>query len=463
VSNHLHRGLPRLFTAVLLALPLAAPLAKEGTGRAVAQHSPIDAWARWAVSRGRWAGPVVDFPERTARPDGRLYSLHSWTHPLHVHAPETIELETARRALEALESGYDTLLAAGWPVPVADGGYGDTIGFDLYLQPGASRPVAAHVEAPLSWALLDGASVFAVIDPVAATGRLQACVIDGLTRAALLGQDPAEAPSWRRATGAYVSWLITGEFGCDDEVAQQQQNSWRGWITDAPESGSGGALFLAMLSEREDGGTGTFVRDLWQFARQRTRETKWLRASPDLWEVTERALSNAGESLEEIVVDFAVARYFAGIDDRRRGATHPSLRSLPPNAAVPVAARIGLADLPEHLPVALPPLEVYGSSYAIVDTAGAPSPTRLKIWLRGEYGVRWSLSAVRLSAGGREIGRTTAPATRNPKSFLAVELSEEAHSVLLVVTNLGVGVPDADRDERFGRSHRLIVDVARDR
>lgn len=450
----------RLSVAAVAATCLALGLLAAPTG---AQPSPIRAWAEWAVGRGQWKGPTVAYPDLVERPRGVFLVLGSQLRPLNVHARPGIPPETALAALSALEHAYDLLQETGWPEPFADGGYGQTAGFDLYLEPDSARPAAAFLDAPVSWIGLDGATSFAVVNPdLVAPGRLESCVVDAYTQAALAGQDPAEAESWRRATGAYTAWLVTGTFGCRDEVIEQQQQSWRGWINDAPESGAGGALFLAMLSEREDGGTGTFIRELWQFARQSSGNVPGgrLRASPDLWEALDRALGNAGESLDEIVQEMAVARYFSGPEQRRRAAGYLALRTLPPDAAVPVPGAIPLNRLPARLPVSEHPLEAHGSGYALIDTSRAASPFTLEVWLRGEIGIRWSLAAVRLSGDGREMGRTTAPPRNSANSYLSVELEPGVDRVLLVVTNLSSGMVDADRDTRNPRAYHLIVDAS---
>ncbi len=431
------------------------------TPSAASAQSPIRAWAEWVVARGQWKGPTVAYPDLEQRPRPAPFKLDSDLRPLSVHAAAEIPFETARAALDALEQARELLLQTGWPEPFPDGGLGRTAGFDLYLDPRSEQPAAAFADAPVSWSELDGVSSFAVLNPrLVHPGQLEACVVDAYAQAILLGQDPAEAASWRRATSAYLAWLVTGIFGCADEVAEQQQQSWRGWITGAPESGSGGALFLALLSEREDGNTGTFVRELWQFARQSSRSVRGpdLRASPDLWEALDRALGNAGESLDEIVLEMAVARYFSGAEPRRRAGAYLAPRTLRSNAAVPVPVTLALDRLPARLPVSDPPLEAHGSAYYLVDTSAASAPLRLKVWLHGEIGARWSLAAVRLSGDGRENGRTTATARNGASGFLAAELGPEVDRVLLVVTHLPVQRVDADRDTDSARAFQLTVD-----
>lgn len=429
-------------------------------GRGRAERSPFDAWAEWMTTpHGKWKGQVVPYPQPEQRPGAQPLLLRSWLYPLSVHAPKTVSFDQAERVLSHLEQAYELLGETGWPLPLPDGGAGGSGDFDLYLVPESQASVAAYAEGDVLWTLLDSATAYVVVNPRVPAQLLPAYLVSALVQAALLEQDPAEAPSWRQATGAFVAWLATGQFGCDQAVVDQQLEPWRGWVSDQPGSGAGGAFILAMLSESQDGGTGTFLRELWQFARQKSRLGDMLRGSPDVFEALARALENAGQSLDKLAVDLAVARYFAGPSERRRWAPWFALRTLPPEAAVPVVDIGRLDGLPRRLAAAEPPLETFGSGYFVIDTTGRSLPMQLEIWLRGEYGARWSLVAVRLAADGSEAGRVAAPPKRDPNSYLTVELTPDTAKVLMVVTNLIEGVPDADCNTRNLHSFELILDA----
>jgi hypothetical protein len=430
-----------------------------------AERSPIDAFAEWVTTpQGKWKGQVVPYPHHEDRPEPQPLLLRSWLYPLSVHAPKTVSFGQAERVLSYLEQAYELLAETGWSLPLPDGGAGGNGDFDLYLSPEHQAPAAAYADGAVLWTLLDSAIAYTIVDTRVQAQLLPACLVSALVQAALLEQDPAEAPAWRQATGAFVAWLATGQFGCDQAVVDQQLEPWRGWINDQPGSGAGGAFILAMLSESQDGGTGTFVRELWQFARQKSRlGDNMLRGSPDMFEALARALENAGQSLDKIAVDLAVARYFAGPSERRGAAPFFAPRTLPPEAAVPVVEIGTLDHLPRRLPVAEPPLETFGSGYFVIDATGDSSPAQLEIWLRGEYGARWSLVAVKLAADGSEAGRVAAPPKRDPNSYLTVELTPDTAKVLIVVTNLIEGVPDADDNTRNVHSFELILDAKNER
>lgn len=440
-----------------LVLLVAAIIAAPGPARA--QESFFDDYARTIVALGgrKWVGDRVPWPEPADRPGGDLYVLRSALRPLAVHAARTVAIEDAEAALDALEASWDLFDATGWPAPPADGGFGGTAEFDVYLVP-SDEAAAARMDAPIPWSFLDAASTFAVVDASIDRDDLAPCVTSAYTQAVLLGQDPAEAPAWRRATGSWMAWMITGALGCGDPMPAQQREPWRSWIDGAAEEGAGGALFLAMVSARHDRGTGTFVRDVWQLARQQTWEGDELRASPDLWEALEAAVEQSGQTFLSLIEDLAFQRFFAGDPARARHATIPVLAELPGDAAVPVLPRMQWARLPQRTPELPAGIEPFGSGYALVDVSGAPESASVRIWLQGEYGVRWSLAAARLGADLRPLDRVTAPPRHVPNSYIPMQLTRDTRYVLIVVTNLSSRLPDADVPDENVRSFRVLVD-----
>jgi len=444
-----------------LGVAVAALVGLTGAVFATPTSAQIPGLEQWADAIAaaqipHWAGPRTPWPARSERPGPDDIVLRSPLRPLAVHAPGTVPLRTAERALAALEAAADWARMHGWPAPLPDEGEGGDGGFDVYLVPGAQAESEARADAPVVWSYLDAVTSFGVVDADVESDALAACVTSAYVQGAMLGQDPAEAAQWRRATGDFLAWLVTGAFGSGAGVAAQQREPWRGWVLDGSD-GSGGALWLAMLSARVDHGTGTFVRDVWQLARQRTWEGAELRASPDLWMAIDKALDLAGEKLQDFVEETAVARWFAGDAARASHAAYPALRSLGPDAAVPLLGQTDWAHVPKHLPIAEPAIEPYGSAYGLVDVRGAPSGAQLRLWLDGEYGAQWSFVAVRLAADGHELSRLAAPATRNPRSYLVLELAPGTTDVLLVATSFSERLADADIHDEHSRSLQMIV------
>ncbi len=469
-------------TAWVLALACLAGAAAADPARAQDEPPPpettfVDEFADSLASAfaPRWAGPRVEWPAPHARPasHGRLRST---LRPVNVHVGERATVAGAEDALRALEEAHAFLEREGWPLPPPDGGAGGTAGFDLYLAPVAPEdseadsaedrdPVQVGYDAPLGWGGLDAATSFVVVDPDATERTIvRPCVISAYVRATLLAADPAEARAWRRATGDYVAWLLTGRFGCSDRgVVRHQRESYRTWVGDAPDSGPGGALFLAMLSARTDGLTGRFIRDLWSGAPQLTWEGDQLRSAPDLWQVINVVMELGDDPLERLLEEFAVARYFVG-GERSAGAPLSLTRGLPDEAVVPVVGRTRFEELPRRFEPDELELEPWGSAYLEVDTRQAAAGSRLRIWLRGEMGVGWSLIAVRLGANGEERGRVRAPVRPlNPRSYIPLELTDDQTAkVVVVVTNMGGRLADADDPDDHVRAFRLILDDGED-
>lgn len=412
----------------------------------------------------RWAGPRTPWPARRARPETSGV-VRSQEAPIALHLGDAILPEDATEVLAALEFTHRWLESNGWPTPLPDGGAGGTAETDVYFAHGLAEEgerlaFAAH-EVSIPWAGTDAATTFAGVDAGVDAGRLTACVVSAYAQAALLGADPAEANAWRVATGDYLAWLLTGDFGCsDDGLVAHQRAGGRTWVSSAPDSGEGGALFLALLSARTDGLSGRFIRDLWSGAPQRTWEGDELRASPDLWQVMHVVMEQGDDPLQRLIEEMGVARYFIGDAQRRAGAPIPLLATLPSEASVRVLGRTRYEELPRRFEPRGLELEPHGSAYVEVDVSEAEPGSQLRIWLRGEVGVAWSLTAVRLAEDGTERGRVRAPVRlRTPRAYIPLEIAdEETHSVLIVVTNLGGRLVDADTTDESVRSFRLILD-----
>lgn len=424
-----------------------------------AQILGLDDWAE-VVADGQikhWVGARVDEPPPAPRPDVPLAARSTFL-PVSVHAATDVDYDTVDRALSALEQAHETMRLLGWTDAPPDGGRGGTSDVDLYLVSGGPHPDDARPDARVLTSYLDASSAFAVVDPTVAPDDLAACVLSAYAQTVLFGQDPAEAPSVRRATATYLVYAALGRFGCDESaVADQQRESHRSWIRDGAGDGAAGAIYLAHLSARHAGGQPYFVRDIWQIARQRTWEGDGLRASPDVWEAIQAAVGLTDDTLDAIAEDLSSNRWFAGA----RASPHVGfLHALPLDATVEPYATVTWERLPRHSPPVDPPLEPYGSAYVRVDVSGAPPDSKLRLWLRGEFGVRWSFVAMRLDRNGRELGRMAAPPRRRPDSYLLLELSPGTTEVIVAVSNLSSDIPDADQVDPTidARSFKVIVD-----
>lgn len=457
-----------------LAWGLPSSLAAQQPGAPPPQPAPsidvarsIDAIARFMVESTQGKQPTVPYPE-TSRPELPL-AVCSIDQPLCVHAGPDSAAEAASWLAE-LEAARALVEALGFPVPQPDAGRGGTFELDVYLTGPAPdtaptseadadsvpRKVSAELDEPAGASLLDGASTYALVDPSVPPAQRHPCAIQAIAEAGLRSQDPAES---RLATGAvsgFVAYLATGAYGCADRIEAVQLAPEPGIAAEESDALAALQLALLVISRRHDGGDGAFIRDVWQLSRQKSPSVDAMRISPSFFEALDRALKNSGESFELITEEVGIARYFATRGDREsRGA----LPAMPASIGVPVVAIEPYAELPAHLPVREPLLGPLGSSYAQIDTSSAPPGSRLDVWLRGDIGRKLVLTAIRLGADGREIGRMTAPPRKLPHSFLPIELEQGTASVLLVVTALiddlrTLGFFELDNDAGF----RLILD-----
>ncbi|AKF09370.1 hypothetical protein DB32_006519 [Sandaracinus amylolyticus] len=460
-----------------MVIALVASVARAQDGDVPREDGVIDAWAR-AIAEGsmpRWTGPRVAWTEPTPRPADDALVARSWRAPVAVHGADEARVATT---LRALETAHAWMASNGWGEPHSDGGRGGGDELDVYLVdalPAAGRfeePEAAPGESdevpprwvrvgwdvPIAWASLDAVTSFATID--ARSADLASCAVYAYAQAVLAQQDPAEAPAWRRAIGAFVAWQVTGSFGCaEDAIAAQQAAAHRGLVSHAPGSGEGGAMLLGAISARHDGGSGDFVRDLVQGARQWTWEGEGLRAEPDVWHAVAHflSLSRTRGTWPRLLEEVAVARYFTGPRAGLGAGAIAMMRDVP--GEVPVA-RVEWARLPRSPYRGELELEPGGSAYVRVDVRGAPEGSRLRVWLRGEHGVTWSMVAVRLDASGRELGRMRTPIRREPRAYLPIELDASVAEVLVVITNVSWRRPDADEPDENVRGFRVVVDRA---
>ena len=401
-----------------------------------------------------WTGPRTPTPNRVRRPREASLAVRSTHALLTLHADPSVSQQTMRLAMTALEHARARLDAMGWPAPISDGDLGGGPDVDLYLT--AALPPDAYSDGMASWTYLDRASTFAVLNPATPTDMLDACVTAAYIEALLMSMDPAEARAWRRATAAWLTWELTGRFGCSDAVARQQAGPFRSWVGGAAGDGAGGALWLAYLSARHDTVSGRFIRDVWGLASQRTWEGTGLRADPDLWSAIESAVEQSGDHLLDNVEELAVLRWFVG----RADPTDTVAVALDSDARVPISRQ--MKRLPTRV-ITHQPLESFGSAYVVMDGAVWNGSTRLRAWLQGEYGVRWSFAAVQLDDRGNEVRRITAPRTGpTPKAYLPIEIDDATRQLLFVITNLSNGLPDADEADVSQRAFELIIDRSDD-
>lgn len=410
---------PSLLLVLLLTLLAGSPLAEAQWIEGLDSYSD----AVVGLSTTKWTGPRVPAPVPEPRPAATQHAASAlW--PVHVHAGPNVGAERLQAVLAAAERAFALLFATGLSTSFGDGDGAR----DLYLVASVDAERAA-ADPTGSFSALDGARAFALIDARLPANRLPACVAQALVDAELLELDPAELGTLRRGVAAYFAWLISGE-SCEDEPRASPAESPFTQVASA-------RAWFERLSARQDRNRGTFLFDMWQFARQRTWEGQDLRASPNLLEAIDKALSLGHESFDLVAGELAEAL------DRSATGTPRTL---------------SFADLPAFPHKPEPELAVLGSTQLRVALGEPRRGSRLRAWSRAEAG-RYVLSAQRLDALGRPISRLELPARTNGQ--LSVELDGRTYAVVVTLTRVAdVGLPDPGAEELELRSAGLIVDAA---
>jgi hypothetical protein len=416
---------------------LAAALSLGWAGVTRAQLIPgIDEWAASTIESGKskWAGQRVPFPDPSPRPHAQL-TLRSYEWPLAVHVTKGSSLARAQATLRALEAAYALFAATGFSQSFGDGGQGGTADHDVYLMSALERGVDARIDATQPATDLDAARAFGLIDARVPMANLDACAAQALAEMLFFELDPAEAASVRKSSAAYLAFLATGRLGCDDDAERAMEAPHRAAMDTTPTAH--GARWLSLLVGREDQHTGIFLREMWQFSRQHTWEGAGLRGSPDLFEAMAKAKELRKDTLEEVAAELSILSVLQLAEGPIGNGPSDPRHAL-------LLADVAWRALPEHIAPASPPIEPLGSAYVLVRTQGAKPGERLRVWSRGELGVRWALTAAQLDAEGRVLSRVVIPTRNNPNGFLVVELEPRCEAVLVAATNVSDGIPDAD-------------------
>ena len=422
-----------------VALSLLIPCA------AVAQASPFQALAEHLTARGPYRGPTIALDAAQPRPADGAVLWCALQRPLCVHGAGS-DVERAPRVLAALERAYDWLLAAGWPLPYPDGGAGGTFEHDLYLSGAVANGASAVPEQLASATPLDAATAFGLIDRNLSNDALPRCALQALSEAGLLARDPAEPAALRRASAQVATLLAEGELGCEPDPHALQGAAAHGLLGDDPHAVGAAATWLAWLDRRHQAGSGELVRGIWELGAQRSESPGKLHARPSGWEALARVLESTRETLDADIDEFALLR-----------ALSPAALELHGAVPAPLLARFALAKLPAVVS-SREPLASYGSAFVRVDVSGARPGSQLRVWLRAEPGVRWSLLAAQLDAQERPLAQLSAPPRTLPESFVPVELTAQTRAVLIAVTALPLRRVD-ERPALDEHHFRLTVDV----
>lgn len=424
---------PRRALLALLALLGAAPAAsaQEPPWRAPAIHSEPPR----PLSLGRVRAPLA---------------------PLAVHAlSPALSAEELARTVRVLERVYATLSRRySLEAPSPDGARGGGPELDVYLRSGTEGEAYAVVPDVLEYGnLWDRSAVYLELRAGMPEPELERSAAYALAEASLWAADARAVPAWRRALAVTLAEDALGLAPEADAVVPWQRDpSAAPFAARTLAEGRGAALFLRHLARRFDDEPRSLLRGMAAMPVGRTPAGAphwgiW----PDAMDVLELLTAHEPGGLQRVLLDFTVARGLVG------GAGDPLLGWLPERSDVrptPLAT-VRYEALPAHLRPARP-LDKLGAAYVRIDTARAGTGG-LDLWFHGVPWRRWAVTALRLDASGRDIGAATSPPVDHGEWSVAMESLETSVAVLVVVLDLGDGVPTLAAAEERGGLFALTV------
>lgn len=344
--------------------------------------------------------------------------------------------------LSAAERTLRELKRLGLAVPLADGLAGGSPALDIYVDPASGEPPWAYPEIDLCDSFFDRCPAYIELPPPL-PAPTQACahqqhVARAIAHAALLGLDAgAETGTLAMASG-YLASLISPCTPIEvDAVNRFQLHPERTLLPSEPGELDGSFLFPAYLDQRFGAGyPGRLITALIAVGIQRTepRSMHW-QNEPDIFDTLRGAMRDRGETIDELMLDFSVARAFIG---NRSDEDH-----LRDTARFGDAGRVRFewsvpyASLPRRL-APLRPIEALGSTYVWLDLSSAKPDAELVFVADWELDVLFRWALIKVDKMGREAGRIDVAGVYGSRRAERTvrELSGLA-GILIVGTNTG--------------------------
>ena len=385
----------RFVTGAVLAAGVAALLG----GGAVARAQTLDP--------GRFGPPPSNEPRSTgrevvpalARPAAAAPVVAcSFTESVCVHAAPRVApvavLDTLRYAEHALR-GYRAL---GLPPPLPP--------YDVYLVPSQAAPATVADLVPTSdgW---DRASAFTVMPPPGPTAGCSAsfAVAQGVAHAIALGLDAGAENGALSMAGSYLGSLVAdcepAELPAIDAFQAHPERSFAAGDPDQPD---GALLFPWFLDDTLGvGAPGRVIVGLIAMGAQHTPPGSWeWNNEPDIFDVLRNTMKPRGSSLDNVLLDFAVARAFVG--SRSDGAHLADVERFGASGRVRFEWAVPFASLPRRL-APLAAIEPTGMTYLWLDLTGAPPGAELTFVADWEVPALFRWSLVKVDPSGAEAGR----------------------------------------------------------
>jgi len=342
--------------------------------------------------------------------------------------------------LAAAEAAFDAYTTLGLPAPMPDHGLGGTDGYDLYLVPGAMA--AESVPDPaLAFGATDRTSAFGVLPPpeprpscsyATAVARL-------IADAMLQGIDAGANRGTLEMQSSYLATLASPCLAAELDAVQWTQRFPEWPLGARRQRLLSGALLFPWYLDANYGVAepGSIMTALFCLGAQQSpaSSTVFFADKPNVLEVLRHAAARQGTTLDDMLLDFGIARAFLG--SRSDGVHLPETEPYGDFARPRFEWAVPYASLPRRL-APLRPIYPTGATYLWVDLAGAPAGSQLLLQADWEPALVFRWAAVKVDAKGQEAGRVVPPGIygNNSLQFTVADLDGLA-GIVVVGTNIG--------------------------
>jgi hypothetical protein len=370
-------------------------------------------------------------------------------HPLCVHAAPRTPAASTLAAVVAADQAWDALTGAlelVEPDVDADGRW------HAYLVEGADIEAAGDTGSTAVLAgrdpvaRFDRASSFGLIDDAIPLGcGLDLAVARALSRAALLRLAPATDEGSARAEAQTVAQLVTPcTSGIEDERAFQSEPERTVVDPGGAAFGRGASIFFDWLDANFAARPAALIAGLWALTPTHTPSGAW-RWSPgstgfDVLRVSLKDALSTGSTLDDVLVRFAV----------HRAVVTPAPR---PAWQIPWPAKARRFASPV-------PVSPTGSSYVVVEMAGAPPLAKLRVEASWEDFGRMRWEVLKLDGQGRlmaDVPVTSLPLGTN--ASLTIENLDGVGRVVVVGVNVGSTEHPFDPEQGSWQPHGWLLTV----
>ncbi len=394
-------------------------------------------------STGREVVPVRARPGAAEAP----VTACSFTDAVCVHAPSSVDPRAVLRTIRHAERALRAYRALGLPSPRPP--------YDIYLLPSAEAPLTVADLVPTSdgW---DRASAFTVMPP---PDLRDGCatpftVAQGIAHAMVLAYDAGAEDGAISMASSYFASLVASCPALETVAVDAfQAHPERSFAAGDPSVPDGAMLFPWFLDDTlGGGGPGRVMMGLVAMASQRTPAGSWeWHNEPDVFDVLRDTLKFRGSTLDDLLLNFAVARAFVG--SRSDGAHLSDVERYGDAGRVRFEWAIPFTSLPRRL-APLAPVEAMGMTYVWVDLEGAPAGGELTFvadWEPPSY-FRWSL--VKVDKSGAEAGRLDVAGVFGESHAEKTVLGLDGLAGLIVV---GVNTGSDDRSHPFDPDEQPLM------